>query len=476
MKVTSLLPLVAFTAAFVIPDEALTNQIIIETTKETPKSPWDGLPSIDDILSSAGDLLEHAVEVGENALDKAMVAASDIGNQATASFHCHDSMTAFEVQEWLDSAVSTVEDLDISVDEADKPHHPPHHKKPHHGHHHKPSKTVYELINESKYTTKLAKLINKYDNLVEALNGTSTEANFTIFAPTDKAFEKLPKHHKDIPDDVIYQALLHHVSSDFYPAGRVLLSHTIPTMRKESGLGDSQRLRVGLGLKGLAVNFYSRIVAIDIFGTNGVIHGVDSLIFPPPPVYKIIELLPGEFSTLQLALEKTGLFEGFKYAPHVGSTTFAPSNGAFKKLGPKINAFLFSKYGHKYLKALLEYHVVVNQTLYSDAFYNKDAVESGVADVGAQGIPKGHSHVDLPTLLKDKSLSIDIARFGGYISFKINGYGSVAVQDGIAKDGVIHVVSSVLIPPKTPGGVAEEGEEMSVEDFKSRFEDIVEEL
>jgi len=242
--------------------------------------------------------------------------------------------------------------------------------------------------------------------------------------------------------------------------------------------GEPQRLRVGLGLKGLTINYYSKVVAANIFGTNGVIHGVDSILLPPPPAYKIIELLPGEFSTLNLALVKTGLLSALVDAPHEGGTIFAPSNWAFKKLGPKVNAFLFSKYGEKYLKALLKYHVVANQTLYSDAFYKAKSIDDAtvVDDVDMEGIPKGHFHVDLPTLLKEKSLSIDIARFGGFITIKINGFSSIAVQDGIAKDGVIHVVSSLLIPPKTPGGAQYMGEEMSVEEFKDRFDDYIPEL
>jgi uncharacterized surface protein with fasciclin (FAS1) repeats len=148
---------------------------------------------------------------------------------------------------------------------------------------------------------------------------------------------------------------------------------------------------------------------------------------------------------------------------------------AFKKLGPRINAFLFSKYGEKFLKALLKYHVVANQTLYSDAFYKAKSVDSvschGREEFGEEDIPKGYFHVDLPTLLDEKSLSIDVARYGGFISMKINGFSSVAVQDGIARDGVIHVVSSVLIPPKTPRGreEVEEDGDMELEEFKERL-------
>ena len=55
---------------------------------------------------------------------------------------------------------------------------------------------------------------------------------------------------------------------------------------------------------------------------------------------------------------------------------------------------------------------------------------------------------------------------------KINGFGRVAVQDGIAKDGVIHVVSNVLIPPKQVGGVEQEyeGEDLTVEELMERLE------
>lgn len=158
---------------------------------------------------------------------------------------------------------------------------------------------------------------------------------------------------------------------------------------------------------------------------------------------------------------------------HAGGTLFAPSNWAFKKLGPKINAFLFSQYGTKYLKALLEYHVVPDTTLYSDAIYQ--AKESDV-DAMKELPRKGLFHIDLPTLLKDRSLSVDIGRYGGFIRIKINAFATVAVSDVIAQDGVIHEVGNVLIPPKKLGGAEEEhwaGEELTVEDLKERLEPFV---
>ncbi|KAH6710674.1 Fasciclin domain-containing protein [Leptodontidium sp. MPI-SDFR-AT-0119] len=467
---TTLLPLAVISTAFVIPDEELTNQIVLESKKE-PQTLLDRISgNIDSVWSGVEETFKDTVAFSENAIDNAINAASELTEKAKTTFECHTSMMKFDAQAWLDSSLGEVDIFDHPHHKP--PHHgPPHHKPPHHRHgHHSPNKTVYELIASSKYTTKLAELINEYPDLVKTLNGTA--ANYTVFAPTDKAFEKLPKGHKKPSKELIKKVLAYHVSPDFYPAGRILVTHTIPTALGEDALGGNpQRLRVGVDLlHGLSVNFYSRVVAVNIFGTNGVIHGVDSLLLPPPPALKIVELVPGEFSTLELALVKTGLADAIADAPHSGGTLFAPSNWAFKKLGPRINGFLFSKYGEKYLKALLKYHVVANQTLYSDAFYKEKSL------VEQEGIPKGYFHVDLPTLLDDKSLSIDVARYGGLISIKINGFSSVAVQDGIAKDGVIHVVSSVLIPPKTPGAAQEAEEDMDVEELKERLMPFVQEL
>jgi len=255
----------------------------------------------------------------------------------------------------------------------------------------------------------------------------------------------------------------------------VLHSYTIPTLLEPEKLGHKQRLTVRITLRGPTVNFYSKLVAVNIFGTNGVVHGVDSILVPPPKVASIIELLPGEFSTLELALDKTGMFEKINNTdyPHEGGTLFAPSNGAWQRLGARANAFLFSKYGEKYLKALLEYHIVVNQTLYSDAFYDASKKHE---DAAADRPP--YYHYDLPTVLDDKFLAVDVSRYGPFVSIRINGFSRVTVHDGVASDGVIQVVSNVLIPPKNAANgeqIQWEGEELSVEDLKERLMPLVEE-
>lgn len=116
-----------------------------------------------------------------------------------------------------------------------------------------------------------------------------------------------------------------------------------------------------------------------------------------------------------------------------------------------------------------------NNTLYSDAYYKADAAAQ-------EGVPKGYFHVDLPTMLDDRSLAVDIARYGGFISIKVNAFARVVVQDGIAEDGVIQVVGDVLIPPKKINGLRNKvikwdfwtgEEEMTVEEFVERMDPYV---
>ncbi len=82
---------------------------------------------------------------------------------------------------------------------------------------------------------------------------------------------------------------------------------------------------------------------------------------------------------------------------------------------------------------------------------------------------------DLPTLLEGRVLSVDIFRYGFIVTIRINGYSQVTIADGIAKDGVIHVPSNVLIPPKQLAGAKQEwqGEDLSVEEFMERLEPFV---
>jgi len=93
----------------------------------------------------------------------------------------------------------------------------------------------------------------------------------------------------------------------------------------------------------------------------------------------------------------------------------------------------------------------------------------------ATHFPPRYVHLDLPTLLKDRDLAIDVTRRGPFVDLRINGFTHVARADGLARDGVVHVLESVLIPPRQHHGAETVDEGISVEEFKARFEGLVEE-
>jgi uncharacterized surface protein with fasciclin (FAS1) repeats len=268
----TILPLAAISTAFVLPDEQVMEQIAIE---KHPQSYFDQLKgSVEDVWSGVEETFKDAVAFSGNSFDNAIDAATDAGKKAKSSFQCHMSMTAFDAQEWIDSAATEVHNYDLD-EMLDHPHRKPKHPKhPPHGHHphHKPNLTVYQLINGSKYTTKFAKLINEYPDIVESLN--KTAVNVTVFAPTDKAFEKIPDHGKKPSKDLIKKILEYHLVPEIYPASRVLVTHTMPTALDEERLGGQpQRLRVSIGLGGIKINFFSKIVAVNIVSSSHL-HGV----------------------------------------------------------------------------------------------------------------------------------------------------------------------------------------------------------
>lgn len=441
MKLITILTLATSASAFVVPDAQLFAQLPVHEGKPHDDiSWWDWLPSADAISSSVHDVVDSLSAGIEDAV------------------HSIKGKFDTEMESLFDD--STEQGTENDAD-----------GKPRHGHGHgNANLTIYELISKSKYTTKFAKLVDEYDDIVQLLN--STSANYTLFVPVDEAFEHVPKD-KNPPKEFVEAVLKYHIGLGLYPAGRVLVTHTLPTALDEPLLGDKpQRLRTSVGLFGVRVNFYSKVIAVDIFAKNGVIHAVKSLLVPPPVVGRELTLFPSKFSTLLLAFSKTNFTEYVHGIKMTGSTVFAPDNSAFSKLGPAANAFLFNtERGLGYLKALLKYHIVPDETVYSDAYYSSSDSETR-DDVG-----RGHYHLDVPTLLEEKSIAIDVSRFAGFIRVKLNGYIPVTVQDAIAKDGVIHLPGRVLIPPHKGGKVntEETGADVSVEELMERLGDYLEE-
>ena len=151
------------------------------------------------------------------------------------------------------------------------------------GHHEFPDSTIYQLIKCSNYTKKFASLVDEHSDIVDLLNSTGS-SNYTLFVPVDAAFDDIPDDHDKPDKDFIEAVLKYHIGLGEHRAHDILTTNTIPTAFDEKWLGDEpQRLRTSVGLTGVKVNFYSKVVAADIV-SRVIIH----LLLPPAPYHAML--------------------------------------------------------------------------------------------------------------------------------------------------------------------------------------------
>lgn len=112
-------------------------------------------------------------------------------------------------------------------------------------------------------------------DLVDALKGSGP---FTVFAPTDAAFAKLPAGTLDDllkPEnkDKLKSILLYHVVSGKIMAADIKGAATPATLQ-----GATLDIKAGEG--GVTVNG-ANVTAADVAASNGVIHVIDAVVLPP---------------------------------------------------------------------------------------------------------------------------------------------------------------------------------------------------
>ena len=107
---------------------------------------------------------------------------------------------------------------------------------------------------------------------------------FTVFAPTDAAFEALPKGTvegllKDVPK--LTAVLTYHVVSGKVVAADVMKMTSSGPAEAKTVQGKPLTLKVsGILSKSVHVND-AKVVQADVTATNGVIHVIDKVILPP---------------------------------------------------------------------------------------------------------------------------------------------------------------------------------------------------
>lgn len=251
----------------------------------------------------------------------------------------------------------------------------------------------------------------KAAGLVKTLSG---HQKLTVFAPTDKAFAKLPKEAlqsllKPENKTALTRILTYHVV-----AGEVSAKQAFGLSSAETVSGqrlDLKRTNGSLKIDG------ANLVITDIECDNGVIHVIDAVLMPENKTIPGVAQDAKNFKTLLAAVGKAGLVSALNSDGPF--TVFAPTDQAFGKLPKGTIETLLKPENKTQLANILKYHVVPGR-IFSDK-----ALAAGQAK----------------TLLGKK---VEISIKSG--AAQVNNAKLIAT-DIDAANGVIHVIDSVLLPP-----------------------------
>jgi uncharacterized surface protein with fasciclin (FAS1) repeats len=255
--------------------------------------------------------------------------------------------------------------------------------------------------------------------LVDALQG---DGPFTVFAPTDEAFAKLPAGTLDSlladPKGALTDILKYHVLSGEYDAAAVLswpLGQSPATLQ-----GQNLWVSEGSVLLNAGTDSEAEVVATDIQTTNGIIHVIDYVVQPLDIVDTAITA--GLFDTLVTALGAANLVEALQGDGPF--TVLAPTDDAFANLPAGLLDTLLAD--PSALTNVLLYHVLDGKF---------DAATVKTLDGGST-----------PATKQGATITVNVVD-GKIVLNQTTNNATVILEDVLATNGIIHVIDAVLTPP-----------------------------
>ena len=275
-------------------------------------------------------------------------------------------------------------------------------------------KTIVELAIQHPDLNTLVDALSAA-NLVGYLSG---EGPFTVFAPTDAAFQKLDPNTLNTiisTPSLLTSLLQYHVVGAKVNSGD-LTNGPVNTLLS----GQSIDVNISGGM--VTLNGSSAVTTADINGSNGVIHIIDEVLIPDDFFAQtIVQIAAGspDHSILVDALSKPELADLFAAAndPTQDLTVFAPTDAAFEAVLDALGKSSIDDIPVELLKEIVTYHILGT------------AVKSTELSNG-----------DVETLLTGETVTVDVSS-----GVKINN-ANVTAADVMAVNGVVHIVDAVLLP------------------------------
>ena len=272
--------------------------------------------------------------------------------------------------------------------------------------------TIWDIVEGSDVHNYLETALLQQD-LDGALNDTTV---LTLFAPTDAAFEAAAAAYGTDIDGLLALPYL----TD------ILLYHVTGGAVMSTDLSDGQvvtMLNEGTATVTIDMGVFinnAQVTGPDNTADNGVVHILDAVIQPAPPVATTIwDIVEG--SPVHTYLEAALLQEGLNGAlsDTTDLTLFAPTDAALEATAAALGTDIAGVLALPNLTDILLYHVTAGAVLSTDL---------------SDGLTVG--------MLNDAEATITIDENGVFVNDA-----QVTTPDLTADNGVVHVIDGVLLPP-----------------------------
>ncbi len=279
-----------------------------------------------------------------------------------------------------------------------------------------PQSIVDVAVNNPTFSILVAALTKA--DLVTTLSGTGP---FTVFAPTDAAFNALftalgVSGIADLSKEALTPILLSHVVSGNVTSGQ-LSAGEVQT------LNTDKKILIGT-TGGVTIDGDIKVTLADVQGSNGVVHVIDKVIVPEAKTNTIVDvaLATPDFSSLVAALQKTDLVEALANEDAT-LTVFAPTNQAFADLLTELGFSSLDDVPVATLTNILQYHVLGESKM-------------------ASSIQTGY----FKTLAKGAGTNTNLSVYIDMSSTMLNKRAKITATDVEADNGVIHIIDKVILP------------------------------
>jgi uncharacterized surface protein with fasciclin (FAS1) repeats len=275
---------------------------------------------------------------------------------------------------------------------------------------------------------------NNLSSLVAAvvradLAGTlSSPGPFTVFAPTNEAFQELLDSNPDwssvddIPVETLTNVLLFHVLSGEVRSGDLTDTSVNTLATGTDGEPLSLQIEVTGGIK---FNGDAEPVIVDVEASNGVVHVIDKVMLPKMDESNTIVdvAVNNDLTSLVAAVTRAGLAEVL--SGDGPFTVFAPTNDAFQALlDSNADWNSVDDIPVETLQAVLLFHVLSGEVRSGD-----------LTDTYVNTLSTGPN---------DEALSLQVEVTG---AIEFNGDAKPVLVDVEASNGVVHVIDKVMLPP-----------------------------